>query len=249
MAVKLFVSDLDGTMLPSRSAVSPENVAAVRRAAEAGVVVTIATGRMFEAALPVAEALGLDVPIISYNGALIKSPSGRVYEEHTLDAQLARDIIMFCHARDWYIQEYSGGQLRYEKACDESRAYEASQGVPGLAVGRDGMLAHAAGNCKLLLATRGREITIARAEEVRAAFGAQVDVTRSADTLVEIVPKGISKASALARGKAWDSYRGDHGDRRRVQRSADARGGGQERCDGQRVPRGEGSDGLRDADV
>jgi cof-like hydrolase len=197
MAVKLFVSDLDGTMLPSRNAVSPENVAAVRRAAEAGVVVTIATGRMFEAALPVAEALGLDVPIISYNGALIKSPSGRVYEEHTLDAQLARDIISFCHARDWYIQEYSGGRLRYEKACDESRAYERSQGVPGIAVGRAGMLEHAAGNCKLLLATQGREITIARAEEIAEAFGAQVNVTRSADTLIEIVPKGISKATAL----------------------------------------------------
>lgn len=197
MAVKLFVSDLDGTMLPNKSAVSRENVEAVRRAAEAGVVVTIATGRMYEAALPVARELGLDVPIIAYNGGLIKSPSGRVYEEHPLDTQLARDIIAFCHARDWYIQEYSGGRLRYAAACAESRYYENSQGVPGIAVGRDGMLVHAAGNCKLLLVTAGRAETLARAEELNAAFGMSVDVTRSADTLVEIVPKGVSKASAL----------------------------------------------------
>ena len=197
MAIKLFVSDLDGTMLPNRSVVSRENIEAVRRAADAGVIVTIATGRMFEAALPVAEALGLDVPIISYNGGLIKSRGGRVYEEHTIDAQTARDIISFCHARDWYIQEYSGGQLRYVEQCTESRFYENSQGVPGLAVGREGMLAHAAGNCKLLLVTGGRAATLARSEEISAAFGAVVDVTRSADTLVEIVPKGISKASAL----------------------------------------------------
>ena len=197
MAVKLFVSDLDGTMLPDGNVVSAENIGAVRRATEAGVVVTIATGRMFEAALPVAQALGVDVPIISYNGGLIKSPSGRVYEEHTVDPALAHDIIAFCQARGWYIQSYSGGVLRYAAACDESRFYENSQKITGEAVGWDGMFAHTAGNCKLLLVTAGCDVTLTRSEAVLAAFGDRVDVTRSADCLIEIVPKGISKASAL----------------------------------------------------
>ena len=197
MATKLFVSDLDGTMLPDGNVVSAENIAAVRRAVEAGVTVTIATGRMFEAALPVARALGVDVPIISYNGGLIKSPSGRVYEEHTVDSALAHDIIAFCKERGWYIQSYSGGVLRYVEACDESRFYENSQKLTGEAVGWDGLFAHTEGNCKLLLVTKELSVTLARAEAVLAAFGERVDVTRSADCLIEIVPKGISKASAL----------------------------------------------------
>ena len=197
MAIKLFVSDLDGTMLPDGNVVSAENIAAVRRAAAAGVTVTIATGRMFEAALPVARALGVDVPIISYNGGLIKSPSGRVYEEHTVDSALAHNIIAFCKERGWYIQSYSGGVLRYVEACDESRFYENSQQLTGQAVGWDGLFAHTEGNCKLLLATKGRDVTLVRAEAMLAAFGERVDVTRSADRLIEIVPKGISKASAL----------------------------------------------------
>ena len=197
MAIKLFVSDLDGTMLPDGNVVSAENIAAVRCAVEAGVTVTIATGRMFEAALPVARALGVDVPIISYNGGLIKSPSGRVYEEHTVDPALAHDIIAFCKERGWYIQSYSGGVLRYVEACDESRFYENSQKLTGKAVGWDGLFAHTEGNCKLLLVTKELSVTLARAEAVLAAFGERVDVTRSADTLIEIVPKGISKATAL----------------------------------------------------
>ncbi|EHG19926.1 hypothetical protein HMPREF9334_01818 [Selenomonas infelix ATCC 43532] len=197
MAIKLFVSDLDGTMLPDGNVVSAENIAAVRRAAAAGVTVTIATGRMFEAALPVARALGVDVPIISYNGGLIKSPSGRVYEEHTVDSALAHNIIAFCKERGWYIQSYSGGVLRYVEACDESRFYENSQQLTGQAVGWDGLFTHTEGNCKLLLATKGRDVTLVRTEAVLAAFGERVDVTRSADRLIEIVPKGISKASAL----------------------------------------------------
>lgn len=197
MGVRLFVSDLDGTMLPDGNVVSAENIAAVHRAVEAGVMVTIATGRMFEAALPVAKALGVDVPIISYNGALIKSPSGHIYEEHLIDPLLAHDILTFCKERGWYIQSYSGGVLRYVEICNESRFYENSQKLTGMAVGWDGLYAHVAGNCKLLLVTEGREVTIKRAETLLSAFGTQVDVTRSADCLIEIVPKGISKASAL----------------------------------------------------
>ena len=160
-------------------------------------MVTIATGRMFEAALPVAAALGVDVPIISYNGGLIKSPSGRIYEEHTMDAAVTHDIIAFCRARDWYIQIYSGGCLRYVEPCDESCFYENSQKLAGQAVGWNGLFAHAAGNCKLLLVTQGGAVTQERADALMEAFGADVDVTRSADRLIEIVPKGISKASAL----------------------------------------------------
>ena len=197
MAVKLFVSDLDGTMLPSGDIVSSENIAAVQCAVRAGVTVTIATGRMFEAALPVAEALGVDVPIIAYNGALIKSPSGRIYEEHAIDPMLARDIITFAQARGWYIQSYSGGVLRYAVACEESRFYENSQKITGKAVGRDGMLAYVTGNCKLLLVTEGRAVSEARAQMLMDSFGAHIGVTRSADRLVEIVVKGVSKASAL----------------------------------------------------
>ena len=197
MAVKLFVSDLDGTMLPNGNVVSAENIAAVQCAVRAGVTVTIATGRMFEAALPVAEALGVDVPIIAYNGALIKSPSGHIYEEYALDPMLARDIITFAQARGWYIQSYSGGVLRYAVTCEESRFYEDSQKITGKAVGRDGMLAYVTGNCKLLLVTEGRAVSEARAQMLLDAFGAHIGVTRSADRLVEIVVKGVSKASAL----------------------------------------------------
>ena len=67
----------------------------------------------------------------------------------------------------------------------------------GEAVGWDGLFAHTEGNCKLLLVTKELSVTLARAEAVLAAFGERVDVTRSADCLIEIVPKEISKASAL----------------------------------------------------
>ena len=73
MNVKLFVTDLDGTLLPEGGRVSKANIKAVHDMESVGVKVVLATGRMYKAALPIAEQLGVHVPIIAYNGALIKS--------------------------------------------------------------------------------------------------------------------------------------------------------------------------------
>ena len=121
MAIKLFVTDLDGTLLRSGSPVSHGNVAAVQRAVRAGVTVTIATGRMFRAAMPVAQQLGVDVPIITYNGALIKRVSGEVLYQSCLPQETVREVARFCRAQGWYVQLYSNDELYYVEECPQSR--------------------------------------------------------------------------------------------------------------------------------
>ncbi len=70
--IKLLALDLDGTLLNSRGDITEKNIQAIRRAEEIGVLVTIATGRRFRDALPVADQLKLNAPVICHNGALLK---------------------------------------------------------------------------------------------------------------------------------------------------------------------------------
>jgi len=70
--IKLLALDLDGTLLDSRGKISEENKTAIRRAEETGVLVTIATGRRFRDARPVALEIGFNAPIVTHNGALLK---------------------------------------------------------------------------------------------------------------------------------------------------------------------------------
>ena len=70
--IKLLALDLDGTLLDSRGEITEKNIEAIRRAESAGVLVTIATGRRFRDALPVAYQLNLNAPVICHNGALLK---------------------------------------------------------------------------------------------------------------------------------------------------------------------------------
>ncbi len=70
--IKLLALDLDGTLLNSRGEISEKNIEAIRQAEEKGVLVSITTGRRFRDALPVANQLQLNAPVICHNGALLK---------------------------------------------------------------------------------------------------------------------------------------------------------------------------------
>lgn len=72
MPIRLLALDLDGTLLDSHGELSKRNLDAITAARRAGVRVALVTGRRFRDARPLALALGLDVPVISHNGALSK---------------------------------------------------------------------------------------------------------------------------------------------------------------------------------
>lgn len=73
--LRLLALDVDGTLTDSSHRVSAVAREAVARVHRAGVRVMIATGRRYRDTLPIAEALGIDVPIVTASGALVKRPS------------------------------------------------------------------------------------------------------------------------------------------------------------------------------
>jgi Cof subfamily protein (haloacid dehalogenase superfamily) len=70
----LLVSDLDGTLIDHSLTLDPAMVTALREAPARGLFVTLATGRMPEAAERYSAALDIRTPVIFYNGALIRHP-------------------------------------------------------------------------------------------------------------------------------------------------------------------------------
>src|SRR5689334_24397867 len=72
MAIRLVALDLDGTLLDPRGRITQRNLNAIESARAVGVRVALVTGRRFRDSRPVALELGLDIPLISHNGALTK---------------------------------------------------------------------------------------------------------------------------------------------------------------------------------
>jgi len=93
MPIRLLAVDLDGTLLNSRSELSPANRQALGRAASGGVEVAIVTGRRFHSALPFIKQLDCTVTVISSNGARIGKLDGEVCYRNFLRAALAREAL------------------------------------------------------------------------------------------------------------------------------------------------------------
>ena len=197
MKIKLFVSDIDGTLLVSGKKISAKNIDAVKKMVDAGITVTIATGRMYRAALPIAHELGVNVPIITYNGALIKSVDGEIIHAEYLPENLVTEIVSFYEKRGWYLQNYSADNLYYAEYNKYAAFYEGEQKVQGTATGWDGMKSKTFQTCKLLSIADNEEQNLRRMAELKAEFGNAIDVTKSTPIYTEIICPGVSKAEAV----------------------------------------------------
>ena len=93
--IKLIAIDLDDTLLHDDISLSEYTRDTLRKAMQKGVRIVIATGRMFQAARPWGQAIGLgDVPMICYTGSLTGlCESGRLIRDVRIERQTALAIL------------------------------------------------------------------------------------------------------------------------------------------------------------
>ena len=86
---------MDGTLLPNDvQKISKRNVQALKAAQQAGVTVAIATGRRMAYTVPLLEGLGLraDTPLITSNGAVIRTLDGQPIDRCRMESRVARGL-------------------------------------------------------------------------------------------------------------------------------------------------------------
>src|SRR5580700_4406299 len=91
---QILALDVDGTLLDPDGTLRPRTLAAVTRAARAGIRPVLCTGRRYRRAWPVAQWLGLDTPIVCNSGAIVKEPVGhQTLWRADLDAPLLAEAL------------------------------------------------------------------------------------------------------------------------------------------------------------
>lgn len=91
--IRLIAIDIDGTLLDSHFQVSEQNLATLRMAHSMGVEIVLATGRRYNFAVPVAQALGFETAIISSNGAITRSTDGTLFHRDPLPLAAALELV------------------------------------------------------------------------------------------------------------------------------------------------------------
>jgi 5-amino-6-(5-phospho-D-ribitylamino)uracil phosphatase len=92
--IKMIAIDIDGTLLTPQKQISPRTQAAIRAAQDMGIIVTLATARRYENSRNFADILGITIPLITCDGALIvQHPTGEILHTQLLPVQIAQQAI------------------------------------------------------------------------------------------------------------------------------------------------------------
>ena len=91
-SIRLLALDIDGTLLNSQFGISEADMAALRRAREAGIEVVLVTGRRHDFALPIAQQFSFDLWLISSNGAITRSLAGETFYRDLLPTEICRAL-------------------------------------------------------------------------------------------------------------------------------------------------------------
>jgi Cof subfamily protein (haloacid dehalogenase superfamily) len=116
--------DIDGTLVDSNGELSNETKKAIALGVEKGLIFTISTGRPIQGVEPLIEQIGLDLPFITYNGAMvIMGESKKILYQQNLSAMHAKSIIELGKKYHTTIIVWVDNQLYVNRIDDRSRKY------------------------------------------------------------------------------------------------------------------------------
>ncbi|MEJ5309389.1 MAG: Cof-type HAD-IIB family hydrolase [Anaerolineae bacterium] len=195
--IRLAAFDLDGTLMGTDQKIRPRVLEAVRCAQAQGVIVTLATGRMFTATERFARELNVTAPLLCYQGGWIQALDGPVLRRIVLPVTVARAAIALGEAESWHTLLYADGQLFVREFLHPVAFYDALLGS-GVIVGEPWEAILAAHEVDKVLYVAQPEHIPAMADRLQARFSGLAEIVRSHARFIEVVPPGVSKGSALA---------------------------------------------------
>ncbi|WP_170270400.1 Cof-type HAD-IIB family hydrolase [Heliorestis acidaminivorans] len=195
--LSLVAIDVDDTLLTDELKILRQVKEAIQKAQQKGVTVTLATGRMYRSTLPYANELGLALPLIVYQGALIKdSKTGEVLWHRSVDKAVAREVLSFLRDQKLHVNLYVNDQLYMEKLDEEGLGYIKLAKVPATLIQDHASLLEEHNPTKIL-AIGDPEVLKKLEKEGRERWGDRLFVTRSKPFYLEFMDRRAGKGEAL----------------------------------------------------
>jgi Cof subfamily protein (haloacid dehalogenase superfamily) len=194
---ELLVCDLDGTLIDHSLALEPALVAAFKAAAAAGLGITIATGRMPLSVDFYREALDIRLPVIYYNGGLIRDAAGiellrrelprgilakvrEVFSAAPVHPIFFRDEQLYCLDRTLPIRQFCDDEgLRAHVIPDPEDFFRLGAFMKALFIGHR------------------RDLVVLRAD-LEGLLGDDARLVHTAEHYLELLPVASTKGAALA---------------------------------------------------
>jgi Cof subfamily protein (haloacid dehalogenase superfamily) len=200
--IRLLVLDIDGTIAGESNEIRPAVIDAVRAVKQKGIQVAIATGRMYRSAVRFHEALELSLPIMAYQGALMKDPQTQTVHRHwpvsqALATRLLNDLEHPAQNHRLSVHFYIDDQLYVRDLSPETVEYAKRSGVEPIAVGDLRTVLHR-DTTKILALSSDTDLISDMLSSFRQQYTpAELYFTKSVSTFFEAANPRVNKGMAV----------------------------------------------------
>ena len=172
-------------------------LAAVPAARESGLRILVATGRMFRSVRPYVEQLGLEDPVICYQGAVVADlRSGRFLRHEPIPVELAKVTIAAIQEEGFHVNCYVDDELYVARVTPEAESYAGFQALRVHPVGD--LVAWLAKPPTKLVAVGEPEALDALEGRMKARFAGRLYISKSLPYFLEFASPEVTKGSGLA---------------------------------------------------
>lgn len=197
MAYKLIVTDMDGTLLNEEHEISRINKLALKKAADKGIEIAIATGRIYESAIKYARELGINTPMICCNGALIKEEKGNIIYEEPIDHKQCEEIINILEKYKIYYQCFTDNTIFTPYINEWLKKYQMQEDLNITIIESNDIKSQIKGEniLKFLIIEENLDLLEELTKKLK--IMECIEITKSFFNNIEIMKKGINKGSAV----------------------------------------------------
>jgi Cof subfamily protein (haloacid dehalogenase superfamily) len=198
---KLIIFDIDGTLVGKDHVLDPFTKEVLFRLREEGFPFTLATGRNMPSTKPLADELEIELPLILTNGGMLQTRHKEMLSKTTLPLDVTRQVIEICEARGKDLVIYIDNGI-YIKVMNENIFPIYKNVVSGLfEIGEWGTITGklADANKCLVVDSFVRENLIEIGKVFEKALKGRVDILHASTSLVEVMPKGVTKVTGICK--------------------------------------------------
>ena len=195
---RLCALDLDDTLLGPTQQISERNVAAVRAIAALGVNVVLASGRMHESVIKYADQLGLETPIVSYNGAMVRLAHAQAMWRHLeVPGDKAAFVMDYCRENSMQLNYYRDNCVYSAADTHWIQVYQQRTQAPLKILPDFYAVLHGLPSTKLVIVNEPKIID-AISPYFAQHFGENLYITTTADEYLEFMLPEANKGAGLA---------------------------------------------------
>lgn len=194
---RLCALDLDDTLLNSHQELSERNERAVRALLEKGIKVVLASGRIHSSAKRFADKLELDAPIISCNGAMIRTIlSDEIWHHDSIPGDIAIQVMDYCEQHNLQLNYYRDDKVYSKEYTPWLQLYHTRTKVPLEIIPDFYTRMRGLPSTKLVIVD-SPERTDALTPLFKEMLGAYLYITKTTDEYLEFMPPHANKGAAL----------------------------------------------------